>query len=80
MEYDNTNRGVLFKQEDKPKDNAPDYKGTFNRKGEDFKLAGWLKMSKSGKPYLSLKEDDYVPQQQTQQTQQSQDFSQDIPF
>ena len=80
MEYDNTNRGVLFKQEDKPKDNAPDYKGTFNRKGEDFKLAGWLKMSKSGKPYLSLKEDDYVPQQQTQQPQQSQDFSQDIPF
>lgn len=84
MEYDNTNRGVLFKQEEKPKENAPDYKGTFNHKGEDFKLAGWLKMSKAGKPYLSLKEDDFVPQQQTQQQpqqpQQSQDFSQDIPF
>ena len=84
MEYDNTNRGVLFKQEDKPKENAPDYKGTFNRKGEDFRIAGWLKISKAGKPYLSLVEDDFVPQQQTQQkpqqTQQSQDFSQDIPF
>ena len=79
-EYDNTNRGVLFKQEEKKNDKAPDYKGSFNHNGEEFKIAGWIKMSKAGKPFLSISKDDFVPQQQTQQTQQSQDFSQDIPF
>ena len=74
MEYDNTNRGVLFKQTNKPKENAPDYKGTFNRKGEDFKVAGWIKMSKAGTPYISLVEDDFVPQPKEEIS------SSDIPF
>ena len=41
MEYDNTNRGVLFKQEEKKNDKAPDYKGSFNHNGEEFKIAGF---------------------------------------
>ena len=29
MEYDNTNRGVLFKNNDKAKETDPDYKGSY---------------------------------------------------
>lgn len=63
-DYDNTNRGVLFKQTDKTNDKAPDYKGSFNYKGSDFKIAGWIKMSKSGNPFLSISVDDFVPKQE----------------
>lgn len=76
MEYDNTNRGVLFKQTDKTNEKAPDYKGNFNYKGSEFKIAGWIKMSKTGNPFLSISVDDFVPQEKTQ----SEVSSSDIPF
>jgi uncharacterized protein (DUF736 family) len=75
-EYDNTNRGVLFKQTDKTNDKAPDYKGSFNYKGAEFKIAGWIKMSKTGNPFLSISVDDFVPKQEETTTISSQD----IPF
>ena len=75
MDYDNTNRGVLFKQEDKTNDKAPDYKGSFNHNGEEFKIAGWIKMSKAGKPFLSISKDDFVPQPKEETFS-----SEDIPF
>lgn len=74
-EYDNTNRGVLFKQK-KTNDKAPDYKGSFNYKGSEFKIAGWIKMSKAGSPFLSISVDDFVPEQKETTTISSQD----IPF
>jgi len=77
MEYDNTNRGVLFKQTDKTNDKAPDYKGSFNYKGAEFKIAGWIKMSKAGSPFLSISVDDFVPQQKEESVSVS---SEDIPF
>ena len=76
MDYDNTNRGVLFKQTDKTNDKAPDYKGSFNYKGAEFKIAGWVKMSKSGNPFLSISVDDFVPKQEETTTINSND----IPF
>tara|TARA_R110002167_G_scaffold20891_1_gene76081 strand:+ start:236 stop:475 length:240 start_codon:yes stop_codon:yes gene_type:complete len=66
-DYDDTNRGVLFKQEDKTNDKAPDYKGKFNYKGSEFKIAGWVKVGKtSGKPFLSISVDDFVPQEKAE--------------
>ena len=53
MEYDNTNRGVLFKNDRKDTDNHPDYKGSININGEEFWLSSWLKEGKTGK-YMSL--------------------------
>lgn len=53
MAYDNTNRGVLFINDKKGKDKAPDRTGTINVNGVDYKLAGWLKEGKNG-PFLSL--------------------------
>ena len=45
-EYDNTNRGALFPNSYKNKPNQPDVKGNINVKGEDFKLAGWIRTKK----------------------------------
>jgi uncharacterized protein (DUF736 family) len=53
-EYDNTNRGVLFKEANKESDNHPDYTGKINAGGKDFYLAGWIKESKKGTKFLSL--------------------------
>lgn len=55
-EFDNTNRGVLFNNQDKKeKDNWPDYGGSINVDGVEFWLSGWLKTSeKTGQKFLSL--------------------------
>ena len=55
MEYDNTNRGSLFKNDRKELDNHPDYNGSINIDGKDYWLNGWLKESKKdGKKFFSL--------------------------
>lgn len=56
MSYDNTNTGALFKNEKKEKDNHPDYKGSIVLdNGVEKELAAWIKTSKAGKKYMSLK-------------------------
>jgi hypothetical protein len=52
-EYDNTNRGVLFKNDDKKAPNHPDYKGRVDVAGTEFWLSAWIKEGKSGK-FMSL--------------------------
>lgn len=42
MAFDNTNRGVLFKN-DKTHDAQPDYKGSVNVEGVEFWFSGWIK-------------------------------------
>jgi uncharacterized protein (DUF736 family) len=55
MQYDNTNKGVLFRSEDKAEgDKKPDYTGKLNVAGKDFRLAGWIRESKTGKKFLSI--------------------------
>ena len=78
MDYDNNDRGALFKQ-DKTNDKAPDYKGSFNFKGSDFKIAGWVRESKAGKKYLSLSVDDFVPEQKAESKVESKGVV-DVPF
>jgi hypothetical protein len=52
-DFDNTNRGVLFKNEDKKAPNHPDYKGKLDVAGTEFWLSAWIKEGKSGK-FMSL--------------------------
>jgi uncharacterized protein (DUF736 family) len=55
MTYDNTNSGVLFRNE-KQTDKQPDYRGKVDIDGTEYKLAGWVRKSKStGDTFLSLK-------------------------
>jgi hypothetical protein len=56
MEYDNTNKGALFRNDDKnPNDDrGRDYNGTLNVEGTEYWISGWVRTSKNGKKYLSL--------------------------
>ena len=47
--YDNTNRGVLFKNDRKEKDAHPDYKGSINADGVEYWLSAWMKEGAKGK-------------------------------
>ncbi len=81
MEYDNTNTGVLFRNETANEENKQPYMtGKLNVKGEDFQIAGWMKESKNGKKFLSLK----VQKPQTLEVKATNNSStsttDDIPF
>lgn len=52
-DYDNTNRGVLFREQEKKSDKSPDYTGKVDVDGKEYRLAGWIKDGKRGK-FLSL--------------------------
>jgi hypothetical protein len=58
MEYDNNNRGVLFSNDKKGNENAPDFKGhitvTADMVGRQVDLACWKQTSAAGNPYMSL--------------------------
>ena len=57
-------RGVLFREQKKRHDKAPDYKGDFVasrdiKKGEKIRIAGWYKATNQGH-LISIAEDNYV--------------------
>jgi hypothetical protein len=91
-QYDNTHRGVLFKNDRKESDNHPDYKGSINVGGQEFWLSAWIKDGNKGK-FMSLsikpKEDQQrqAPPQRQAPTRQAPSRSQsaspdmdDVPF
>ena len=43
------NSGVLFKNDKKENERAPDYKGNITVDGKDYWLSAWVKEGKSGK-------------------------------
>lgn len=53
QQYDNTNRGVLFKNDRKERDNQPDYTGSLNVDGVEHFLDAWIKDGKNGK-FMSI--------------------------
>ena len=80
-EYDNTNRGVLFKGK-KEEENHPDYEGSINVGGVEYWLNAWLKTSKNGNKFMSLsvkpKQAKQAPREQAMQGITG--MSDDIPF
>lgn len=60
-DYDNTNRGVLFRNDKKDSDNHPDYTGKINIDGDEKRLAAWLRESKSGNKFLSISISEFQP-------------------
>lgn len=65
-DYDNTNRGALFRNEDRKSDKYPEYSGTINVDGREFWLSAWVKEGRKGKFFsLSVKAKDMPPAKQT---------------
>ena len=59
QQYDNTNRGALFKNTRREKDSHPEYNGSVNVDGVDYWISAWVKDGRSGKFFsLSVKRKD----------------------
>ena len=54
-QYDNTNKGTLFKNDNAKKETDPSHKGQINVNGTEYWLSAWVKESKKdGKKFFSL--------------------------
>jgi hypothetical protein len=72
MAYDNTNKGILSKNDRKEKDSHPDHKGQLNVNGVEYWLSAWVKERNdgSGKFFsLSVTPKDAQAQRPAQQQQ-----------
>lgn len=54
MQYDNTDKGALFKNNRKETERHPDYTGKIDVGGSERYISAWLKESKNGNKFLSL--------------------------
>jgi hypothetical protein len=81
-QFDNTNRGVLFKNDRKERDVHPDYNGSINVGGVEYWLSAWIKEGQKGKfMSLSVKPKDAQPIVPRQPAEGSRvDLDDDIPF
>ena len=90
MSYDNTNSGILSRNDRKEQPNHPDFKGQINVDGVDYWLSGWIKErnDKSGKFFsLSVKPKDAAqarpaakPAPAKSSSSGFEDFDDSIPF
>lgn len=53
-DFDNTNRGSLFKNEKKTEEKHPDMSGSINIEGVEYWISSWTKTSKAGTKFMSL--------------------------
>ena len=82
MDYDNTNRGALFRNDDKdPNDDRDrDYNGTLDVEGTEYWLSGWIKTSKSGRKLLSLSVKPKQAKPTASEKPRADDFNDNLPF
>lgn len=60
MAYDNTNSGIMYRNENRKTDKHPEFTGSINVNGVDYWLSGWVNEGKQGgkmegKKYFSIK-------------------------
>lgn len=46
--YDNTNRGILSRNDKRTEDRHPEYTGSLNVDGVEYRLSAWVKERKDG--------------------------------
>lgn len=55
MSYDNTNKGVLFKNDQGGNPKRPQYRGSLNVDGVEYNISAWIKEAKKdGSKFMSL--------------------------
>ena len=81
-DYDDTNRGAMFKRDKEGNEKRPDYSGPLNVDGKEWQIAAWISESKKGEKYMSLRvEPPYQGGDQKQATAGSNlPEPEDIPF
>lgn len=77
-EYDNNLSGVLFKNDQKGNEKAPWYKGNIEIGGIKYDLAAWVRESKAGNKFLSLKATD--PTLESERPAPQTMLDEEIPF
>jgi hypothetical protein len=84
QEFDNTNRGSIWKNDKKETEKHPDFTGSLNVNGVEFWVSGWKrKADQSDKaPALSfsIKAKDDVAKPATNTAGAIEDIDSDIPF
>ena len=89
--YDDTNRGVLFRNDRKGKDSHPDWNGKINVEGYEYDLSAWVKKGKNGEFFsLSIRPKEPRPSFEKTVTPprpapahtspQEDDFDDEVPF
>ena len=83
-DYDNTNRGILGRNDRKTLDTHPDFSGSINVDGKDYWLSGWVKERKDGSGRffsLTVKPKDGAPAAPPRKSvAEDRDIDSDIPF
>jgi len=84
MDYDNnTNKGALFRNDDKdPNDDKDrDYSGSIDIEGTEYWLSGWVRTSKkSGRKFLSLSVKPKQDKPPASKKPRADDFGDEIAF
>lgn len=70
----------IFKNEDKKSEKSPDYSGNIELNGSKFRVALWIKQSKSGKAYLGGSISPDAPKPATAAAPAAKPVESDLPF
>jgi hypothetical protein len=59
MNYDNTNSGIITRNDKQGNESRPDYRGSINVEGREYWLSAWIKTGRdgtklAGQKYMSL--------------------------
>jgi hypothetical protein len=79
MNYDNTNKVVIFKNDQKGNEKAPSYKGSINVEGKDYEISLWVKESEKTGKYFQGSIQVKQPKESASNTPQNANED-DLPF
>lgn len=91
MPYDNTNTGMMMRNDSRETEKHPEFRGSINIEGVDYWLSAWINEGKpgskiEGRKYFSLKVSPKNPPPSTKRAPgldpkiEADDFEDDIPF